>query len=326
MKALVFRGAGDVRWDDVPVPIVRRPTDAIVRMSATTVSAMDLEIRAGSLPEVRQGRILGHEGVGVVWRTGSGVSRLRVGDRVVVSAVSACGVCAHCRVGMRHHCLDPEGGRGSGWILGYSIDGTHAEYTRVPFADQSALPVPRGVADAGALLVSEVLPTAYEAAVQRSGLRSGESVAIIGAGPVAAAAVAAVGLAHPARTVGIDEDLASTEEEFDAVIDTTGTGASLRLAAHIVRVRGRVVTLGVHAPASRDDLQIFRERRIRLALSATAASSSRLLLRLLDERKLSVGHLITQEVGFDQMLSAFALSSGARANGTLKVLVRVAAD
>src|SRR5665213_3530799 len=143
MKALVYKGPGSSGWDDVADPTIHQPTDVIVKMAATTICGTDLHILKGDVPEVAVGRILGHEGIGVITEVGAGVTQLSVGDRVILSCVSSCGRCSYCRQGLYSHCLDPEGRAGIGWIFGYMIDGTQAEYVRVPFAENSVYKVPK---------------------------------------------------------------------------------------------------------------------------------------------------------------------------------------
>ncbi|HHW51433.1 MAG TPA: alcohol dehydrogenase catalytic domain-containing protein, partial [Pseudoclavibacter sp.] len=166
MKALVYGGPGVKEWKDVPDPVIQHPTDVIVKMEATTICGTDLHILKGDTPEVEQGRILGHEGIGRIVEVGSGVTQLAVGDRVILSCVSSCGRCSYCKQGLYSHCLDPEGLAGVGWIFGYMIDGTQAEYVRVPFAENSVYKVPEGVTDAEGILLSDILPTGFEIGVQ----------------------------------------------------------------------------------------------------------------------------------------------------------------
>ena len=178
MRALVYHGPGLKAWEDVPKPEITADTDAIVRVDATTICGTDLHILKGDVPIVPDGRILGHEAVGTVEAVGSGVKTVKAGDRVLVSCVSVCGTCRFCREGHSGQCLG-----GGGWILGYKIDGTQAEYVRVPFADTSTYPLPDGAADEDILMLADILPTGYEVGVLNGGVRPGDVVAIVGAGP-----------------------------------------------------------------------------------------------------------------------------------------------
>ena len=138
MQALVYLGPGQRAWQAKPRPILRGPGDALVRITTSTICGTDLHIMKGDVPTVTPGRILGHEGVGIVEAVGPQVSAFSKGDRVLISCISACGKCESCRKGMYSHC------RTGGWILGNTIDGTQAEYVRIPHADTSLYHVPRG--------------------------------------------------------------------------------------------------------------------------------------------------------------------------------------
>ena len=161
MKALVYNGPGDKSWIDVPNPQITQPTDVIVRVDTTTICGSDLHILKGDVPAVTKGRILGHEGVGTITEIGSSVSTLAVGDRVIISAVKSCGHCANCKAGLYSHCLGDEGTSGIGWIFGHLIDGTQAEFVRVPYAENSLYKVPEGVTEDQAVMLSDILPTGF---------------------------------------------------------------------------------------------------------------------------------------------------------------------
>ena len=166
MKALVYKGPGQKSWEDVPEPKIQHSTDVIVKMVATTICGTDLHILKGDVPEVIPGRILGHEGMGVITEVGEGVTQFAEGDRVILSCVSSCGRCANCRKGLYSHCLDPEGVAGIGWIFGYMIDGTQADFVRVPFAENSLYKIPAASPTLRASCLSDILPTGFEIGVQ----------------------------------------------------------------------------------------------------------------------------------------------------------------
>ncbi len=199
MKALVYHGPDTKAWEDVPEPVVQADTDVVVRVDTTTICGSDLHIMKGDTPEVTDGRILGHEAVGTVVTVGAGVKTVSVGDRVLVSCISACGTCSYCRDGRYGQCLG-----GGGWILGHLIDGTQAEYVRVPFADTSTYPVPVGVQDEELLMLADILPTAYEVGVLNGKVRPGDSVAVVGAGPIGLSAIAGAKLFSPGLVIAID--------------------------------------------------------------------------------------------------------------------------
>jgi alcohol dehydrogenase len=199
VKALVCGGPGDRSWREVPDPAISDPRDAIIRVDTVTVCGTDLHILKGDVPEVQPGRVLGHEAVGTVTQVGSAVSRLVVGDRVLASCISACGVCRYCRQATYGQCLN-----GGGWILGHLVDGVQAEYARIPFADLSAHALPSQVSDEAALMFADILPTAYEVGVLNGQLTPGDTVVIVGMGPIGLAAILTARLYSPARIIAID--------------------------------------------------------------------------------------------------------------------------
>ncbi len=199
MKALVYHGPHSRAWEEVPDATLHEPTDAVVRVDAVTICGTDLHILGGDVPEVTPGRILGHEAVGTVTSVGPSVQKVAVGDRVLVSCVSSCGSCRYCRDGSYGQCLG-----GGGWILGHLIDGTQAEYVRVPFADNSTYKVPDGVTDEQMIVLADILPTAYEVGVLNGAVSPADVVAIIGAGPIGLAAIMTARLFSPSHVVAID--------------------------------------------------------------------------------------------------------------------------
>jgi alcohol dehydrogenase len=212
MKALVFHGPGNKAWEDVPDATILQPTDAVVRIDTTTICGTDLHILKGDVPAVTDGRVLGHEGVGTITEIGSAVSTLAVGDRVIISCISACGACSYCHQGLYAHCLADEGASGIGWIFGHLINGTQAELVRVPFADNSLYKVPEGIKDEAAVMLSDILPTGFEIGVRYGRVKPGDVVAVIGAGPVGLAAIMTSGLYGAARVIAIDLDANRREQ------------------------------------------------------------------------------------------------------------------
>ncbi|MBO0728972.1 MAG: alcohol dehydrogenase catalytic domain-containing protein, partial [Acidimicrobiaceae bacterium] len=269
MHALVYHGPGRKAWEHVPYPELEAGSDAIVRVDAVTICGTDLHILKGDVPAVTEGRILGHEAVGTVEAVGPAVTRVKPGDRVLVSCITSCGTCRYCREGRYGQCLG-----GGGWILGHKIDGTQAEYVRVPFADTSTYPVPDGVSDEATLMVADILPTGYEVGVLNGGVRPADVVAVVGAGPIGLSAIAGSRLYSPAHVVAIDladsrldaakqfgadivvnngrEDPMAIVGELsgglgaDVTIEAVGVPATFELAAALVRPGGHVANIGVH--------------------------------------------------------------------------------
>ncbi|MEY2426038.1 MAG: alcohol dehydrogenase, partial [Actinomycetota bacterium] len=274
MKALVFHGPGRKAWEEVPKPVVKDDTDAIVRVDATTICGSDLHILKGDVPEVTDGRVLGHEAVGTVDEIGAGVKTLKVGDRVLVSCITSCGSCRFCREGRYGQCL-----AGGGWVLGHTIDGTQAEFVRVPFADNSTYAVPPAVSDEQILMLADILPTAYEVGVLNGEVAPGDVVAVVGAGPIGLAAIMTARLFSPSHIVAIDlaDGRLEAAKQFgadvivnnatgdaerivadltaglgaDVVIEAVGVPATFEQAVRLVRPGGHVANIGVHgAPAT----------------------------------------------------------------------------
>src|ERR1035437_4102588 len=213
MKALVYHGPGKLALEDKPTPVIRTPTDAIVRITKTTICGTDLHIMKGDVPTVTDGRILGHEGVGIIEQVGGSVSNFSVGDHVLISCISSCGRCANCKKGMYSHCLN-----GGGWILGNTIDGTQAEYVRIPFADNSLYPITAGADEEALVMLSDILPTGFECGVLNGRVQPGDTIAIVGAGPVGLAALLTAQFYSPAEIimVDLDDNRLATAKKFGA--------------------------------------------------------------------------------------------------------------
>src|SRR5450432_1832406 len=303
MRALVYHGPGVKAWEDVPKPGIIADTDAIVRVDATTICGTDLHILKGDVPVVTDGRILGHEAVGTVESIGSGVKTVKAGDRVLVSCISVCGTCRFCREGHPGQCLG-----GGGWILGYKIDGTQAEFVRVPFADASTYPVPEGAADEDILMLADILPTAYEVGVLNGGVRPGDVVAIVGSGPVGLSAIIGASLFSPSHIVAID--LADSRLEAakafgadvivnnsrqdplevvrqltgglgaDVAIEAVGVAATFELATSLIRPCGHIANIGVHGAPATLHLEQLWIRDITITTGLVDTYSTPTLLRL----------------------------------------------
>ncbi len=349
MKALVYKGPGQKSWEDVPNPVIQRPTDVIVKMIATTICGTDLHILKGDVPEVQAGRILGHEGIGEITEVGASVTQLSVGDRVILSCVSSCGRCSNCRQGLYSHCLDPEGQAGIGWILGYMIDGTQAEYVRVPFAENSVYPMPETLSDAEGILLSDILPTGFEIGVEYGHVRPGDVVAVIGSGPVGLAAVTTARLYGPSKIIAIDLDdarlkrasdfgasdavnsgdadwkeqiLALTDGAgVDVAIEAVGIPATFTMATQIVRPGGHVANIGVHGKSVDLALNELWIRNIDISMGLVNTNTLGMLLKLVTEGRLPVEAFVTHEYSFDQILQAYDVFANASKFDALKVLI-----
>ena len=344
MYALVYHGPGRKAWEEVPDPEIIDEDDAIVRVDATTICGTDLHILAGDVPEVRAGRILGHEAVGTVDEVGDGVHRLSPGDRVLVSCISACGACQYCREGRYGQCLD-EGG----WVLGRRIDGTQAEYVRVPYADTSTYRVPDGVPVEAMLMLADVLPTGYEVGVLAGGVRPGDVVAVVGAGPVGLSAIACARLFSPSHVVAVDlsearlssaryfgadiavNDLAQDPVAVvkdltgrlgaDVAIEAVGAPETFEMAIRLARPGGRIANIGVHGKPATLHLEDQWTRDITITTGLVDASSTPTLMRLLTTGQLDASRFITDRYELDEFDKAYEAFGYAADNGALKVVL-----
>ena len=349
MKALVYRGPGKKAWEEMPDPKIEAPTDVIVKMVATTICGTDLHILKGDVPEVEVGRILGHEGIGVVTEVGEGVTQLAVGDRVILACVSSCGKCSNCRKGLYSHCLDPEGVAGIGWIFGYMIDGTQAEYVRVPFAENSVYKVPETMTDAEGILLSDILPTGFEMGVQCGRVAPGDVVAVIGSGPVGLAAVMTARLYGPSKVIAVDLDTArlaraadfgatdtvnSGDADWkeqvlaltdglgvDVAIEAVGIPETFTMATVIVRPGGNVANIGVHGKSVELALNELWIKNIDISMGLVNTNTLGMLLKLVAEHKLPAEKFITHEFSFDQVIEAYEVFGHAAEHDALKVLI-----
>jgi alcohol dehydrogenase len=342
MKALVYHGPGSSSWDDVPDPVVEDASDAIVRVEAVTICGTDLHILKGDVPEVRPGTVLGHEAVGEVVETGSSVSGVRPGDRVLISCIAGCGRCRFCREGAYGQCLD-----GGGWVLGHLVDGTQAEYVRVPYADLSLHRLPEAVDAKEAVLLADIFPTAYEVGVLNGGVRPGDTVAVVGAGPIGLAAVATARLFSPGRIVAVDPAASRLEaakalgadataspaeaEQLvadltgglgaDVVMEAVGVPETFEAATRMVRPGGRVANIGVHGKPATLHLEDLWSKDLTIRTGLVDTYSTPLLLRMLAEGKLPAASLVTHVFGLDRMEEAYDVFGRAADTGALKVVL-----
>lgn len=340
MKALVYGGVDHRSWVDVPDPAIKDPDDAIVRVDAVTICGTDLHILKGDVPEVEEGRILGHEAVGTVLEVGDHVRDIRTGDRVLVSCISSCGRCRYCKEGRYGQCLG-----GGGWVLGHTIDGTQAEQVRVPFADHSLHVLPDNVSNESALMLADILPTSYEVGVLAGRVSPGDTVVVVGAGPIGLAALITARLFSPSHVIMVDpaesrrasalaagaDHAVGPDEAADLVAEHTGgTGAdvaieavgvpsSFELCTELVRPGGHVANVGVHGEPATLHLETLWIKDVTITTGLVDTRTTPLLLRLLSEDKLDVGSLCTHRYGIDEMQDAYDVFSRAGETGALKV-------
>jgi alcohol dehydrogenase len=343
MKALVFNGPGAKSWTDVPDPTVTDPRDAVIRVDAVTICGTDLHILGGDVPAVQPGRVLGHEAVGTVVEVGSGVANLKPGDRVLASCISACGVCRYCRVGAYGQCLN-----GGGWILGHKVDGVQAQYARIPFADLSTYHLPGGLSDEAAVLLADILPTSYEVGVLNGRVRPGDTVAIVGAGPIGLAAIIGAKLFSPAHIVAIDkaESRLAAAKNFgadttlrpeddplghlrsmtdglgaDVVIEAVGVPETFEMCTSLVRPGGHVANIGVHGRPATLHLEDLWIRNITITTGLVDTYSTPTLLTMMTAGQLDVGQMVTHRFHLDDIVEAYDVFERAAQTGALKVVL-----
>jgi alcohol dehydrogenase len=344
MRAIVYHGPGAMAWEEAPMPVIVDDTDAVVRVDAVTICGTDLHILKGDVPAVTDGRILGHEAVGTVESVGAGVKNVKVGDRVLVSCITACGACRYCREGSYGQCLG-----GGGWILGHKINGTQAEYVRVPFADTSTYQVPAGVSDEQILMLADILPTGYEVGVLNGNVRPGDVVAIVGAGPIGLSAMMGARLYSPAHVVAIDladsrleaakqfgadivvnngrEDALAVVRELtaglgaDVAIEAVGTPAAFELTTQLARPGGHIANIGVHGQPATLHLEELWIRNVTITTGLVDTYSTPTLLRLTQGHQIDAARFVTHHFTLDQFEEAYDVFGRAADTGALKVVL-----
>jgi alcohol dehydrogenase len=343
VHALVYAGVANKEWTTVPDPEIVDQTDAIIKVDAVTICGTDLHILKGDVPEVVDGRILGHEAVGTVVATGSAVTSVSPGDRVLASCISACGRCRYCREASYGQCLG-----GGGWILGHLTDGVQAEYARIPFADTSLYPLPDGVSNEQAVMLADILPTSYEVGVLAGRVQPGDTIAIVGAGPIGMAAIATAQLFSPSHIVAIDtaearrraaQDLGAMPLDptvddpvevlravsgglgADVAIEAVGIPETFELCTGLVRPGGRVANIGVHGRPSTLHLETLWIRNITITTGLVDTATTPTLLRLLGSGQINVSSFLTHRFTLSEILQAYDIFSAPSETGALKVLV-----
>jgi alcohol dehydrogenase len=344
MKALVYHGPGQRSWDLVPDPSILEPTDAIVRVDSSTICGTDLHILKGDVPETTPGTILGHEAVGTIVEVGSAVTTVQPGDRVLVSCITSCGRCRFCKEG--HYGLCTGGG---GWIFGHLIDGLQAEYARVPFVDTSVYKVPDGLSDEQVLFLADILPTSYEVGVLNGRVEPGDTVAVVGAGPIGLAAIMTAKLHTPGRIVVIDladarlakarqfgADAVINNGDEDAVgkvmdltgglgadvaIEAVGVPETFELCAELIRPGGRVANVGVHGHPATLHLEKLWIRDVLITTGLVDTSTTPKLLRLIEGGKLDPTAFATHHFALAEMEKAYDVFGAAAETHALKVVL-----
>ena len=343
MKALVYQGPGKKALEDHARPEIAAPTDAIVKITKTTICGTDLHILKGDVPTCRPGRILGHEGVGIIDNVGPAVSSFKAGDRVLISCISACGKCAYCRKQMFSHCTT------GGWILGNSIDGTQAEYVRIPHADTSLYRIPEGAEEDALVMLSDILPTGFECGVLNGKVQPGDVVGIVGAGPIGLAALLTAQFYSPAEIIMIDLDDSRMEvakrfgatatvnskdgkaaekvmkmtggRSVDAAIEAVGIPETFVLCEDIVAPGGTIANIGVHGVKADLHLERLWSHNITITTRLVDTVTTPMLLKTVRSGKIDPKRLITHHFKLDKILDAYDTFGRAASTRALKVLI-----
>ena len=343
MKALVYHGPGKKSWEEKPKPAITAPTDAVVKILKTTICGTDLHIMKGDVPEVTDGRIIGHEGVGIVEEIGSAVSNFKPGDHVLISCITSCGKCSYCKKGMYSHCED------GGWILGHLIDGTQAEYVRIPHADNSLYAIPAGADEEALVMLSDILPTGFECGVLNGQVKPGDVIAIVGAGPIGIAALLTAQFYSPAEIIMIDRDINrlnvskkfgatqiinfDVEDPIDRVMSLTGNKGvdvameavgvpeSFELCESIIGAGGHIANIGVHGKSVSLHLETLWSKNITITTRLVDTVSTPMLLKTVQGKKLVPSQLITHHFKLDHIVDAYDTFEHAAREKALKVIL-----
>jgi alcohol dehydrogenase len=343
MKALTYLGPGKKEVMEKPKPKIEKETDAIVKITKTTICGTDLHILKGDVPTVEEGRILGHEGVGIIEEVGSAVKNFKKGDRVLISCITSCGRCENCKKGLYAHCED------GGWILGHLIDGTQAEYVRIPYADTSLYPIPEGADEEALVMLSDILPTGFEIGVLNGKVQPGQTVAIIGAGPVGMAALLTAQFYSPAEIimVDLDDNRLEVAKKFgatqvvnsadgkavekimeltdgkgvDVAMEAVGIRATFDICQEIVKPGGHIANVGVHGKSVEFHIEKLWIRNITLTTGLVNTTSTPMLLKTVESKKLKPEQLITHRFAFSDIMKAYEVFGNAAKEKALKVII-----
>lgn len=344
MKALVYHGPGKRSWEEKPKPTIQSPTDVIVKITKTTICGTDLHIMKGDVPEVKDGTTLGHEGAGIVEEVGNGVTSFRAGDHVLISCITSCSKCTSCKSGMYSHCEN-----GGGWILGHLIDGTQAEYVRIPYADTSLYTIPAGLDDGALTMLSDIFPTGFECGVLNGQVKPGDVVAIVGAGPIGLATLLTAQLYSPSRVIMIDPDInrlqvartfgatdcinpstgdgvkavmaATGGHGVDVAIEAVGVPATFEFCEMIIKPGGHIANVGVHGKSVQLHLEKLWSSNITITTRLVDTVTTSMLLKMVESGKLKPEKMITHTFPLNDIMHAYDTFGNAAKEKALKVIL-----
>jgi len=344
MKALVYHGDHNIALEEKPKPTIKNATDAIVRVVKTTICGTDLGIYKGKNPYMKDGLILGHEGIGIVEEVGDSVSQFKVGDKVIISCITSCGSCEYCKRQLYAHCKD------GGWILGHMIDGVQAEYVNIPYADNSLYKIPSSIDDDVAVMLSDILPTGHEIGVQYGNVKPGDAIAIVGAGPVGMSALLTAQFYSPAIIIMIDLDenrlemakqLGAThtlkpsenikeevlkiagEEGVDVAIEAVGLPQTWDICQKIVRPGGNIANVGVHGKKVDFEIQDLWIKNLTITTGLVNTNTTPMLMKAVATNKLPVDKLITHHYKLSEIEKAYDVFLNASKEKAMKIIIDV---
>lgn len=342
MKALVYGGPGKIKWKTVPIPVLEKSTDALVKITKTTICGTDLGILHGKTPSVKPGTTLGHEGLGIIEKVGKSVSKFKKGDHVIISCITADGSCEYCKKQLYAHCED------GGWILGHLINGTQAEYVRIPHADHSLYAVPTGVDEEALVMLSDILPTGHEIGVINGCVKPGDIIAIVGAGPVGMSALLTAQFYSPAQIYMIDLDpnrlklakklgathtinsgkedaikkiMSETKDGVDVAIEAVGIAPTFDICQHIIRPGGHLANVGVHGSSVDLQIQDLWIQNITITMGLVNTNTTPMLLKTVVSGKIKPEVLITHRFKLDEIMEAYEVFGNAGKEKALKIIL-----
>ncbi|MFZ1807458.1 MAG: zinc-dependent alcohol dehydrogenase family protein [Cyclobacteriaceae bacterium] len=342
MKALVYHGDHKIALEEKPRPTIKNTTDAIVKILKTTICGTDLGIYKGKNLYMKDGIILGHEGVGIIDEIGEGVSQFKVGDKVIISCITSCGSCEYCKKQLYAHCKD------GGWILGHMIDGVQAEYARIPYADNSLYKIPSTINDDVAVLLSDILPTGHEIGVQYGNVKPGDAIAIVGAGPVGMSVLITAQFYSPAIIIMIDldenrlemakffgathilkpsdnikEDIAKIvgEEGVDVAIEAVGIPQTWDVCQNIVKPGGNIANVGVHAKKVDFQIQDLWIKNLTITTGLVNTNTTPMLIKAVAANKSPFDKLITHHYKLSEIEKAYDVFLNASKEKAMKIII-----
>ena len=343
MKALVYYGDHNIALEERPKPTIIKPTDVIIKVLKTTICGTDLGIYKGKNPEIESGRILGHEGVGIIEEIGGGVSQFKKGDKVLISCITSCGSCEYCKKQMYAHCKD------GGWILGYMIDGVQAEYVRIPHADNSLHSIPENIDDEIAVLLSDILPTGHEIGVLYGNVKPGDEIAIVGAGPVGMSALLTAQFYSPSKIIMIDLDdnrlqlakelgathtinsgttnvaKATTEivgtEGVDAAIEAVGLPATWNICQKIVKPGAHIANIGVHGKKVDFNIEKLWIKNLTITTGLVNTNTTPMLLKAAATNHLDLKKMITHHFPLSELEHAYQVFLNGAKEKAMKIII-----